>query len=83
MRLTRREERKDLLDLQDYAQRGKIKFTVYGLQFKNIGIENQELRKANGLNYSKLRRSSVFTDIHGICRAMLCADSQHDVGLFF
>jgi hypothetical protein len=26
---------------------------VYGLQFKNIGIENQELRTANGLNYSK------------------------------
>ena len=41
---------------KDYAQREKIKFTVYGLQFKNIGIENQELRKANGLNYSKLRR---------------------------
>ena len=50
MKPTRGEERKDL---QDFAQREKIKFTVYGLQFKNIGIENQELRTANGLNYSK------------------------------
>ena len=57
MKPTRREERKDLLDLQDYAQREKIKFTVYGLQFKNIGIENQELRTANGSNYLKLRSS--------------------------
>ena len=57
MKPTRREERKDLLDLQDYAQREKIKFTVYGLQFKNIGIENQELRTANRSNYLKLRSS--------------------------
>ena len=41
---------------KDYAQREKIKFTVYGLQFKNTETENQEPKTANGLNYSKLRR---------------------------
>ena len=40
-------------NLQDCAQREKIKFTVYGLQFKNTGTENQESASTSRVSYSK------------------------------